>query len=194
MRALSSASAIALFGGVWAAAKAMDWAERRRSPLARPAPVLAILPFCSIFWAIVAAIVAPISTEGRAAGEACRSPATIHALDVLPKSLLMAAIDMGSDILADTDHAVLAASYHRNNHGNGELVRAMLARPDEARKIAEGSGAAYLVFCPARAEFAGYAAGNPDGLAAALLAGRAPDWLEPVSVPPEAPLKVYRIR
>jgi hypothetical protein len=194
VRAISSASALAVFGGAWAAAKAMAWAESQKSALAKIAPILAILPFCSSFWGIMGALASPDRAEAKKAAENCRSPAAIHALTELPKSVLMAAIDMGSDILADTDHSVLAAPYHRNNHGNGELVRAMIAKPDEARKIAEESGAAYLVFCQARAEFGSYAEGNPDGLAATMLAGRVPDWLEPVPLMAEPPFKVYRIR
>lgn len=194
VRAISSTAALALFGGVWASAEVTAWAERKKSLLAKAAPVAAVLPFCSMFWALLTAVVAPEPAHAHAAAEACRSPATIHALDALPKSLLMAAIDMGSDILADTDHSVLAAPYHRNNHGNGEFVRAMIAKPEDARKIAEGSGAAYLVFCSARAEFDDYVAGSPDGLAALLRRGQAPNWLSPIAVPPGTPLQIYRIR
>jgi hypothetical protein len=194
VRAISSASALALFGGVFVAARAMNWAHRQKSVLAKFSPILVIMLFCSAFWAIIAAAAV---NEPAGAGEpamACRSPATIRTLTALPKSLLMGPIDMGSDILAQTDHSVLAAPYHRNNHGNGEMVRAMLAKPDEARKIIADSGAAYLVFCPALMESHLYAAGEREGLAAMLLDGRAPDWLAPVAVPPEAHLRVYRIR
>jgi hypothetical protein len=194
VRAISSASALAVFGGAWAAACVMTWAERRKSLLFKAAPLLAIMPFCSAFWAILAALASPEPAPAKAAAESCRSPAAIRPLAALPKSVLMAAIDMGSDILAFTDHSVLAAPYHRNNHGNGALVRAMIAKPDEAHKIVEDSGAAYLVFCPARAEFSSYAEGNPDGLAATMLAGHFPDWLEPVADAPDAPFKIYRIR
>jgi hypothetical protein len=191
IRAISSASAVALFGGVWAVAKTMDWASAQKRILAKLAPVAAILPFCSFFWAIVAAAaVKPRDDEG---GKACRKSAAIHALDVLPRSLIMAPIDMGSDILADTYHSVLAAPYHRNNHGNGALVRAMLAKPDEARKVVEESGANYLVFCPGLPEFRLYAQGSADGLAATLLSGKAPDWLEPIAAP-DQPFRVFKVR
>jgi hypothetical protein len=193
VRAISSASSLTLLGGAWAGSKAMTWAERQKSPLAKPAPLLAILPFCSAFWGILAHIAAPDPVEAKTA-DSCRRPATIQLLDSLPKSVLMAAIDMGADILANTGHSVLAAPYHRNNHGNGEFVRAMLALPDEARTIAEASGAAFFVFCPALPEFQHYARGNRDGLAAVMLAGRPPDWLEPVTAGHDGPMLVYHIR
>jgi hypothetical protein len=199
LRALPSASAIALLGGAWLSAQVVTWTERRTSLIDKPAIILAILPFCSAFWGIVESLATPAPPDKSDkpaimdAG-ACRSQATILTLDKLPKSLIMAGIDMGAEILANTEHSVLAAPYHRNNHGNGEFVRAMLAPPDEARTIVEASGAAYFVFCPALPEFEGYVAGNRDGLAAKMLAGHTPDWLEPVTLTPDGPLQVYKIR
>jgi hypothetical protein len=38
-----------------------------------------------------------------------------------------------------------------------------------------------------------YAAASPNGLAAALLAGRAPDWLTPEPIE-GSPYKIYRVR
>jgi hypothetical protein len=192
VRAVAGASAIALFGGVWVAAKTMDWASRQQSALAKLAPLMAILPFGSFFPAAIAAIVmtAPNIDKGKAE---CHSAAAIRLLDVLPKSILMAPIDFGSSILADSGHSVVAAPYHRNNHGNGELVRAMLATPTDARKIVENSGASYLIFCADMPEVLSYAAGNRDGLAAILLRGEAPDWLTPEPAP-GAPFSVFKIR
>ncbi|HLW91868.1 MAG TPA: hypothetical protein VKS78_11275, partial [Roseiarcus sp.] len=192
IRAISSASALALFGGVWAAAKTMDWASAQKNIFAKLAPVAAILPFCSFFWAIVAA--AAVKPKDDQGGEACRKPAAIQALGALPRSLIMAPIDMGSDILADTNHSVLAAPYHRNNHGNGALVRAMLANPGEARRIVEESGANYLIFCAALPEFRLYAQGNADGLAAALRRGDPPGWLAPVVIEPDSPFQVFKVQ
>jgi hypothetical protein len=198
VRAISSASVLAVFGGAYVAGRAMAWAHRQENILAKLSPIPVILCFCSSFWAIVAVTaVAPSKAEAKArtAADDCRGPASIRdALSPLPKSLLMDPIDMGSDILADTGHSVLAAPYHRNNHGNGLMVRAMLARPDEAKKIVESSGANYLVFCRSLPEFHDYAKSSRDGLAAALLDGHAPDWLSVVETAPASPLVVYKVQ
>jgi len=192
VRAIASASAVALFGGVWVVAAVSEWAARKPSALAKLAPAAATLPFCSFFPAAIAA--ATISAPTPVAGKAeCHSAAAIRSLDALPKSILMAPIDFGSSILADTPHSVVAAPYHRNNHGNGELVRAMLAPPHEARNIVESSGANYLIFCAAMPEIQSYAAGNRNGLAAALLSGEVPDWLAPIPTP-GAPFQVFKVR
>ncbi|MGA2794969.1 MAG: hypothetical protein ABSE69_15855 [Roseiarcus sp.] len=191
VRALSSASAVAVFGGAWIVARGIDWAARRPSAPAVLAPFALGLPFCSLFWAIVTPAQAQSNAvEGRII---CRAPATVGALGALPTSMLMAPIDMGSDILADTRHAVLAAPYHRNNHGNRELVDAMMAEPGAARKIVTDSGAGYLVFCPAMPELALYAAASANSLAAALLSGQTPDWLAPEPIE-GSPYRIYKVR
>jgi hypothetical protein len=191
VRALSSASAVAIFGGAWFIARAADGAARRLGALAKLVPLALGLPFCSVFWAAVAPAEAQSDVvEGRVT---CRTPSAIGALGALPPSLLLAPIDMGSDILADTRHSVLAAPYHRNNHGNREMVDAMMAEPQAARRIVRDSGAAYVVFCPAMPELEIYAAASPDGLAAALLAGKPPDWLAPEPIAGSS-YRVYKVR
>jgi hypothetical protein len=191
VRALSSASALAIFGGAWFIAQATDWAAGRRAALAKLTPFALTLPFCSAFWAI--AMPAQARSDAAQARAICRTPAAIGALDALPASLLLAPIDMGSDILADTRHSVLAAPYHRNNHGNREMVAAMVAAPAAARQIVRNSGAAYVVFCPAMPELEIYAAARPDDLAAALLQGNPPEWLAPEPIV-DSPYRIYKIR
>jgi hypothetical protein len=191
VRALSSAAAVATFGGGWIVARSIGWAARRPEALAKVIPFALALPFCSVFWAAITPSQA--QSDAVAGRETCRAPATIGALGALPTSVLMAPIDMGSDILVDTRHSVLAAPYHRNNRGNRELVDAMMAAPDAARKIIVDSGASYVVFCPAMPELEIYAAASPDGLAASLLAGKSPDWLaaEPIA---GSPYRIYKVR
>jgi hypothetical protein len=191
VRALSSASAVAVFGGAWLVARATEWAVKRADPLAKIVPFALALPFCSVFWLLVTPAEAKSDVaEGRLR---CRAPAEVATLAALPKSLLLAPIDMGSDILVQTRHSVLAAPYHRNNHGNLALVNSMMAEPAAAERLVRGSGADYVVFCPAMPELEIYAAASPNGLAAALLAGRAPDWLTPESIE-GSPYKIYRVR
>jgi hypothetical protein len=191
VRALASASALAALGGAWLVARCVLWARGQASPLARIAPFAVGLPFTSIFWAMIApSVVDAAPVAGRAQ---CRDPASVARLDDLPRATILAPIDLGADILALTRHSVLAAPYHRNNHGNGAMVRAMLAPPDAARAIVEASGARYVLYCPPMAELSIYAAASPDGLAAALLRGQPPSWLEPTQVA-GTPYKVFIVR
>jgi hypothetical protein len=52
----------------------------------------------------------------------------------------------------------------------------------------------YVVFCPGAPEAIRYAYHGKDGLSAALIAGRAPDWLERVNLPGLHRLQVWRVR
>jgi hypothetical protein len=69
----------------------------------------------------------------------------------------------------------------------------MTAAPEAARAIVKDSGAAYVVFCPAMPELEIYAAESPHGLAASLLAGKAPDWLAPAPME-GSPLRIFAVR
>jgi hypothetical protein len=88
---------------------------------------------------------------------------------------------------------VLAGPYHRNNHGNRQMVDAMMAEPDAAQKIVRDSGAGYVLFCPAMPELEIYAAAAPGGLAAQLLSGQPPDWLVPTPLA-GSPYRIYSVR
>jgi hypothetical protein len=110
----------------------------------------------------------------------------------LPPATLFAPIDMGPDILLRTRHSVIATAHHRNVAGLTEVIRAFVADPKQARSIVAGSGATYLVGCDSLTELRSYARENPEGLAAMVRQGRAPNWLEPL--PGKGPLRIWRIR
>jgi hypothetical protein len=76
-----------------------------------------------------------------------------------------------------TPHSVLAAPYHRDNHGNRAALDAFLAEPRAAREILRADHVTYVATCSGLTETAALAARAPDGLAAALVSGAIPDWL-----------------
>ena len=88
---------------------------------------------------------------------------------------------------------MFGAPYHRNNHGNRLVIDGFMAKPDEAEKIVRASGADYLVICPVQMQAVTIARRAPDGFAAALIAGRIPDWLVPIAVN-AGPNMAFRIR
>lgn len=124
---------------------------------------------------------------------ACSARPQIEALSALPRTTLFAPIDLGPAILQRTGHSVVATAHHRNVVGIGKVLRAYTQAPDEARRIVTASGARYLLFCPTLSETQRYLAIAPDGLAARLGKGQAPDWLRPVSVPGATDLGIFRI-
>lgn len=124
---------------------------------------------------------------------ACAAREQIAALSALPVGTLFAPIDLGPAILQRTRHSVVATAHHRNVVGIGKVLRAYTGTPDEARRIVAASGAGWFLFCPTLGETQRYLAIAPDGLAARLGKGKAPDWLRPVRVPGATDLRIYRI-
>jgi hypothetical protein len=113
---------------------------------------------------------------------ACETVSSLSALAALPPGRVMAPIDSGPAILAATAHSVFAAPYHRNNAGNRAMLDAMLAAPDAARRLLADRRVDYVLVCPAAPDQKDFEAMAPDGLAAGLGRGEAPDFLERVEL------------
>jgi hypothetical protein len=77
-----------------------------------------------------------------------------------------------------TPHSVLAAPYHRNNHGNRTALDAFLAEPDVAQQILRANNVTYVAICPGLTETDALASRAPQSLAAALIHGEPPHWLK----------------
>jgi hypothetical protein len=123
----------------------------------------------------------------------CQTVSDVASLTRLPKGRVMAPIDLGPMILADTDHAVFAAPYHRNNDGIVAMLKLMLAPGPAARQILSDRRVDYVVTCSAAPEqdLVNLA---PDGLAARLGRGETPDFLEPLDLDPAHKISVWRVR
>ncbi|MBI5264365.1 MAG: hypothetical protein HY852_21415 [Bradyrhizobium sp.] len=127
-------------------------------------------------------------------GAACQTLSSVTPLSTLEPGRVMAPIDSGPAILAATGHAVFAAPYHRNNHGNLVMVHSMLASPENARELLARHKVDYILTCGASPDQLDLVRMAPDGLAARLGRGEAPDFLEPVSSISRPGLAVWRVR
>jgi hypothetical protein len=123
----------------------------------------------------------------------CQTVSDVASMTRLPKGRVMAPIDLGPMILADTDHAVFAAPYHRNNDGIVAMLKLMLAPGPAARQMLSDRRVDYVVTCSAAPEqdLVNLA---PDGLAARLGRGETPDFLEPLDLDPTHKISVWRVR
>ncbi len=178
IRMLSFAILISSFGGAWCILAARAALAKTRW---REAAVLAfclVLPFSTVGWAIVI----PSKSDGAdwKEGTGCLTTSAFVPLAQLPPGLVAGPIDAGSHMLAFTPHSVLAAPYHRDNDGNRAVIDAMLASPDKARDILMAHHVTYVMTCAGLKETAVMAERAPHGLAAALIAGRIPQWLKPL--------------
>jgi hypothetical protein len=122
---------------------------------------------------------------------ACLAPSAYADLRGLPPERIMAPIDLGSHILLETPHAVVAAPYHRNEEGILDAFRFFNRPAEEARTIAVERGLGLVVTCDALPEMHGPGLAEPGTMLNLLAAGNPPDWLADVSL--GGPLKVYAI-
>jgi hypothetical protein len=123
----------------------------------------------------------------------CRTMSDVASLKQLPKGRVMAPLDLGPAILAETDHEVFAGPYHRNNDGNAALIKLMLAPLPEAKRILAERKVDYVVTCAALAD-QNIIKLAPDGLEAHLAHGEPPDFLERLSLNPADKIAVWRVR
>ena len=123
----------------------------------------------------------------------CRSLSDVASLKRLPKGRVMAPIDLGPAILAETTHDVFAAPYHRNNDGNAALIKLMLAPLPTARQILSDHRVDYLITCSAATD-RNVIKLAPEGLEARLGRGETPDFLVRLDLDPAPKISVWRVR
>jgi hypothetical protein len=123
----------------------------------------------------------------------CQTVSDAAPMIELPKGRVMAPIDLGPAILLETDHAVFAAPYHRNNDGNAAMLKLMLAPLPTARQMLAERGVDYVVTCSAAPDL-DLVRLAPDGLAARLGRGETPEFLEPLDLKPVRDISVWRVR
>jgi hypothetical protein len=129
---------------------------------------------------------------GAAARRACIMPAAFSELAAMPKTNVMAPVDLGSHLLAFTPHAVVAAPYHRAQRGVKAAFDFFNGPSDAAHAELKRRDVTLVVICPAMPEVRGQPDAAPDAFARTFAAGTVPAWLTEVSGP-EAVLKVYRV-
>lgn len=153
-----------------------------------------ILLLLSPDGAAVAALLATSHQPSAASppGDAgCGTIDRLAVLDQLPRATILTPLDMGPALIAATHHDTVTGPYHRDPQTLEDVLGFFTT--GDARTIATRRDAGYVAFCVRDAEMQAMARFAPRGLAAALLHGRIPLWLQPVSSG-TAGLSLYRIR
>lgn len=177
----------------------------RQVYLARPRilPALGLMGTWLVFSGVVLSLVvggvmnllpdgrAQALSAARASKIPCLASEAFAELRALPPTRMMNPIDLGSHLLLETPHAVVAAPYHRNEAGVLDAFRFFNRPAEEARQIAAARGLDLLVTCPAMPEMRGPGLDQPGTVLSLLAAGTPPPWLEDISQ--GGPLKVYAI-
>lgn len=122
----------------------------------------------------------------------CLMSSAFTDLAALPPERIMAPVDLGAHILLFTDHAVVGAPYHRNQHGVLDTFHFFNQPIDQAREILEERGITLIVTCPWLNEMQGFQDTSDDSLVRRLARDDLPDWLEDVSLP-DGVLNVFAV-
>lgn len=124
----------------------------------------------------------------------CRVDEQARKLAGLAPATIFAPLDIGPAILVSTGHSVVATGHHRAERAMHDVIAAFSGSPDAARQIIARHRATYLAMCTDLVEAQVYAMDRPGSFAAALIKGRAPDWLEPVPIPGPRQFRLWRVR
>lgn len=155
----------------------------------------------SQFFLIVAAqpLVAAVITKDTATvawmerAKTCIASKTVTPMAALPPGLVFSDRDLAPFIAALTPNRVVAAPYHRLDKAIVATHEIFFGPEDEAGQRLKQLGVTYVAICegltpPVDKSNLG------KGLYGALTLGRAPAYLEPISLAAETPLKVWRLR
>jgi hypothetical protein len=143
---------------------------------------------------IAEGLIAPPEPISRVSMQACNFPAVVPAMAVLPRATILAGLDIGPTLLVTTGHTVVATAHHRASAAMRDEIVAFLGPDRGARAVMAKRGATLVAVCPTGSESEVYARFAPDGFMAHLIAGKVPTWLEPVPVPAQSGVKVWRVR
>lgn len=111
-----------------------------------------------------------------------------------PKGNIFTFIDLGPRVITVTHHSAIGGPYHRNGEAIVASMRAFRGSPEEARAIMLRHASDYLLVCPHMNQATVFRAHAPRGFYARLERGERFDWLEPIDLGADSPLRMYRIR
>ncbi|RTM07338.1 MAG: GtrA family protein [Hyphomicrobiales bacterium] len=124
----------------------------------------------------------------------CGKPDDFRDLAALPATTVLASSNLGSGILVFTGHRALAGPYHRNVGGNLAMLDAFMGTPDATRAVIQREHVGLIAICRGNTEEISLAQDAPEGLAAKLLRGDVPEWLELDRSTAGKPIEIYKVR
>jgi hypothetical protein len=169
-----------------------------RAPAAAVALIASWIGFAGVLVIVAVSAVVRLTPnpareviETRAERAQCLLPQAFADLAAIPPERVMAPIDLGSHLLLETPHSVVAAPYHRNEEGVLDTFAFFNGPIDEAREILTRRGIGLVVTCPAMPEMRGLADAAPDSFVRLAPTNNLPEWLSDVSL--GGPLRVYAV-
>ncbi len=138
---------------------------------------------------------APTEREKRInrANASCPSLLAMRPIAQLPKGTVFTFVDLAPRLITVTRHNSIAGPYHRNGPAIADVMKAFRGSADEARAIITQRRADYVLICPSMSQATIFMAAAPKGFYGQLESGQAPAWLQPIALPKDNPLKIWRV-
>jgi hypothetical protein len=124
----------------------------------------------------------------------CPTLPAMNPIAKLPATTIFTFVDLGPRLITVTHHKAIAGPYHRNGDAILDVHHAFDGTPENARATIKRHGATLLMTCPNMSESTVYRARSPKGFYSQLATGTKFDWLEPVPLPKESPLLLWRVK
>ena len=197
-RASAVAAALASVPLGWQISQWIRQARNMRRPsrriLALTGTALALVPAMPLIM-LALAMPAKASLKTKSLNQStCAIQEGAAALRGLPRGEIIAPIDIGPRLLYQTEHSVIATAHHRGSAGMKVVIEVFTGSAEAAHATALKRGSRYVAFCPDLVETYNYQFAAPGGFMAQLNTGKVPGWLEPVSVPGNGTMKIWRIK
>jgi len=198
-RAMTTAAALAIVPAAWQLRRWRLVAIAQTSPLRRMGLnlllIVAVLPALPVAMANTAWSHRPGAQPQKPPSELtrCDFATGLGTLAALPPTDVFTPIDIGPQILMRTHQRVVATGHHRAQAAIADVMHAFLAPPDVAEGYVRKRHATLLAVCTAAPELDIYRHDAPQGLAAALVAGKPVAWLRPLSNDPRSHIAVWQV-
>ena len=128
------------------------------------------------------------------ANRTCPSLGALGPVARQPKGTIFTFVDLAPRVIAVTHHRSIAGPYHRNGAAIADVMKAFRGDADNARAIITRHRSDYVMICPMMSQATVFMAGAPRGFYVQLANGRVPDWLEPVDLGKDNPLRLWRVK
>jgi len=138
----------------------------------------------------------PTTKIERAIGRAnsrCPSLWAMKPVALQPKGVVFTFVDLAPRLITVTHHSSITGPYHRNGAAIGDVMQAFRGSADQAHAIIDKYRSDYLLICPLMSQTTIFMVEAPKGFYGQLTRGQVPKWLQPVALPKDNPMKMWRV-
>jgi hypothetical protein len=170
---------------------------RLRALLSIAAPAVALVGFGALVPTLISFVPgAPLTKTEQAINRANNLCPTMWAMEPVaqqPAGTVFTFVDLAPRLITVTPHTSIAGPYHRNGDAIADVMHAFRGTADQAHAIMLAHHADYLLTCPMMSQTTIFMSEAPKGFYGQLSRGQVPAWLQPIPLPKDNPLRMWKI-